>query len=94
MDPQKLLDDAGYLPPDAEAALKEEHGKILADTFNGPNPTYTFKVGDVVQLKSGGPQMTVTGMAHLYVGCSYFKADGMLVDSNFPPDALKPASSG
>jgi len=47
-----------------------------------------FAVGDVVQLKSGGPKMTVTGSYSLYVRCNYFDNDGRLFDSNFPPDAL------
>jgi len=52
-------------------------------------PDAPFKVGDVVQLKSGGPAMTVTASYSLYVRCNYFDNDGRLFDSNFPPDALK-----
>ena len=54
----------------------------------------SFKVGDTVQLKSGGPDMTVTriGMAggEPLVWCAWFEgtkdAYGL-----FPPDALKTA---
>jgi uncharacterized protein YodC (DUF2158 family) len=40
----------------------------------------TFKVGDVVKLKSGGPKMTVAGPAVSkiagYISCSWFDKDG------------------
>jgi uncharacterized protein YodC (DUF2158 family) len=53
-----------------------------------------FKVGDVVQLKSGGLKMTVTDVGIFEgvdtVWCSW--TDGKKQKrSNFPPDALKSA---
>lgn len=51
----------------------------------------SFQVGDVVQLKSGGPQMVVT-----YVGergdcrCDWFVQDTSVQNYNFPPQALEP----
>lgn len=52
-----------------------------------------WKVGDEVQLKSGGPIMTVTGMGDNLgkplVWCSWF-AGKEPKSSTFPPEALKP----
>jgi uncharacterized protein YodC (DUF2158 family) len=53
----------------------------------------SFKVGDVVKLKSGGPLMTVTGTS---VGpdrptlftCSWFDKDNHEQTGSFPADAL------
>jgi uncharacterized protein YodC (DUF2158 family) len=49
-----------------------------------------FKVGDTVQLKSGGPKMTVTdvGGADTHVGTVWF-AGAKRERANFPVDALK-----
>lgn len=50
-----------------------------------------LKVGDVVHLKSGSPQMTVTKTDNLNgpkISCSWFvKSDGPFKD-NFPEDSL------
>jgi uncharacterized protein YodC (DUF2158 family) len=49
-----------------------------------------FKVGDVVQLKSGGQKMTVVGDGtsdgHVY--CQWFDATGKARGSQFPETAL------
>ena len=50
MDPQKMLEAAGYEP----------ERPPVDDELLGYVPKSPFKVGDVVQLKSGGPAMTVT----------------------------------
>jgi uncharacterized protein YodC (DUF2158 family) len=52
----------------------------------------TFKVGDTVQLKSGGPRMTVTSVGNEFgqpiVWCAWF--DGTMQRSDhFPIDAVK-----
>ncbi|MGA8414155.1 MAG: DUF2158 domain-containing protein [Xanthobacteraceae bacterium] len=52
----------------------------------------TFKVGDTVQLKSGGPKMTVTGVGSDFgqatVWCAWF--DGTMQRSDhFPIDAVR-----
>jgi uncharacterized protein YodC (DUF2158 family) len=51
-------------------------------------PSERFKVGDVVRLKSGGPDMTVTGVA---IGgdliCRWFEGDTARIDT-FPSGAL------
>lgn len=51
-----------------------------------------FNIGDIVQLKSGGPEMTVQTIpdthSKLY-RCQWF-AGKKLESGNFPPDSLKP----
>jgi len=54
----------------------------------------TFKVGDVVQLKSGGPPMTVTKVSSNMVGtteitCIWFF--GEMETGTFKPDTLMPS---
>lgn len=56
----------------------------------------TFKVGDVVQLMSGGPKMTVVKVDRLPSGGDTFIVASWFAGSkhekaNFPPDALKRA---
>jgi uncharacterized protein YodC (DUF2158 family) len=56
----------------------------------------TFRVGDTVKLKSGGPLMTVTNPGgqtggKTVVSCTWF--DGSEVKASvFPPDALEVAT--
>lgn len=54
----------------------------------------TFNVGDVVQLKSGGPKMTVHGNGH-YDGnnllCVWFDKDQKIQSGDFNPSALEAA---
>lgn len=54
----------------------------------------SFKDGDVVQLKSGGPLMTVAGRGTTagYHWCVWFDKDGEQQGSEFNPMTLKPAS--
>jgi uncharacterized protein YodC (DUF2158 family) len=61
-----------------------------------------FKVGDTVQLKSGGPNMTVTklpdpeGFGELgdgEVNCMWF-AGAKRERGSFPPEALVPVTDG
>lgn len=53
-----------------------------------------FKAGDVVELKSGGPEMTVsqTGKQQMtgkfLVWCDWFDGSKKMSDS-FPPESLK-----
>ncbi|MBB4515850.1 YodC family protein [Paraburkholderia fungorum] len=51
----------------------------------------TFKVGDIVQLKSGGPEMTVNSVptgGGTYYQCQWF-AGKKLESGHFPSDSLK-----
>ncbi len=52
----------------------------------------TFKVGDVVKLKSGGPKMTVTvvgdRLGTATVWCTWFDGTKKF-DGDFPPSALE-----
>jgi uncharacterized protein YodC (DUF2158 family) len=48
-----------------------------------------FKEGDIVQLKSGGPKMTVTGFSTSgYLYCKWF-AGSKLQDGSFNPESLE-----
>jgi uncharacterized protein YodC (DUF2158 family) len=57
----------------------------------------TFKVGDLVVLKSGGPVMTIqtvpdgTGISTLY-RCQWFSGK-KLESGTFPPESLSPAEA-
>jgi len=58
----------------------------------------TFKTGDVVKLKSGGPAMTVVGEGngadgHMRTNCTWFDNDDREQNGAFPPDALEPSSA-
>lgn len=49
----------------------------------------TFKIGDVVRLKSGGPPMTVTRLdADDIVRCAWFPDDQDTKNTFFPSAAL------
>ena len=57
-----------------------------------------FKVGDVVTLRSGGPDMTVTDVGYNVsrkptVWCTWFIGTNQ-ESGAFPPDALRPAEEG
>ena len=51
-----------------------------------------FKVGDVVRLASGGPNMTIIGdgVAPGHVECQWFDKHGQSQQGSFPEDALIP----
>jgi uncharacterized protein YodC (DUF2158 family) len=55
-----------------------------------------FKIGDLVQLKSGGPAMTVTevpdGLGDAVVWCKWF-ANNKTESDSFPTPALKMADA-
>jgi uncharacterized protein YodC (DUF2158 family) len=56
----------------------------------------TFKIGDIVQLKSGGPEMTVETAPDIgqnYYCCQWF-AGKKLESGVFPSDSLQAAVSG
>jgi uncharacterized protein YodC (DUF2158 family) len=55
-----------------------------------------FKAGDVVKLKSGGPDMTITrveseGGSRVFVYCTWFTGNKN-EKGHFPPEALKLAA--
>jgi uncharacterized protein YodC (DUF2158 family) len=54
-----------------------------------------FKVGDTVELKSGGPVMTVTGINDSgSLRCAWFAPDNSQARvQDFPAAALKPVNS-
>ncbi|WP_087022182.1 YodC family protein [Thaumasiovibrio subtropicus] len=52
-----------------------------------------FQEGDVVRLKSGGPDMTVIEVDEEYgCSCQWFDTKGNLMNSNFNPKALEKPS--
>ncbi len=50
-----------------------------------------MKQGDVVQLKSGGPKMTVVTVNGNDVRCSFFDGQGEMDEGTFPIACLMPA---
>jgi uncharacterized protein YodC (DUF2158 family) len=50
-----------------------------------------LKPGDVVELKSGGPDMTVARIRGNEVDCDWF-IDGKAFRGTYPKEALKPAT--
>lgn len=55
-----------------------------------------FKVGDIVELKSGGPPMTVTAVSTNLVGYREIKCQwffGKMETATFAPDVLVPSQS-
>ncbi len=50
-----------------------------------------MKLGDVVQLNSGGPKMTVSHVDERQAVCRFFDGQGELDNSTFPIECLKPA---
>ena len=50
-----------------------------------------FKIGDTVQLKSGGPIMTIKSIDESGIRCQWFAGEHFdKVESHpFPPDSLK-----
>jgi len=47
-----------------------------------------LKVGDIVQLLSGGPKMTVSQISANNIGCEYFNAKGNNKTRSFRPEVL------
>jgi uncharacterized protein YodC (DUF2158 family) len=52
----------------------------------------SFKVGDTVQLKSGGPIMTVSFLEEQDSRCFWFSKDDHRMEGIFPVETLKTAS--
>ena len=56
-----------------------------------------MKPGDIVQLKSGGPRMTVVEVkewsGEVRVWCTWFDAKNNTLSESFPLAALKPAGA-
>ncbi|TGD82479.1 YodC family protein [Hymenobacter wooponensis] len=53
-----------------------------------------LNLGDTVQLKSGGPVMTIVKLTLKQVTCTWFDEQNQLqAPTTFPRDAVKPAAS-
>jgi uncharacterized protein YodC (DUF2158 family) len=48
-----------------------------------------WKVGDTVQLKSGGPVMTINKIINTHIHCSWFDGKNVLNHGVFDPNALQ-----
>ena len=59
--------------------------------ISGGEMTQQFKTGDLVQLKSGGPPMTVRELASEGVYLCMWFSGPTLKNGSFPPDSLKAA---
>ena len=57
------------------------------EKINGWKP-FEFKVGDVVQLKSGGPHMTVTSVSEDNIAVTWFMDGGHSLVNFYPPECL------
>lgn len=53
-----------------------------------------LQIGDVVQLPSGGPKMTVGGVKKATVLCIWFTADGEIRKEDLTPAVLVKVSPG
>ena len=67
----------------------------MLSSFVMDNP---FKIGDVVQLKSGGPHMTVTEISGGLTGNTpsvycVWQVNNVTHRDSFPPEALQPGPS-
>jgi uncharacterized protein YodC (DUF2158 family) len=51
-------------------------------------PLAEFRIGDVVVLNSGGPEMTVVNPAGETVWCRWMTADGLSQSHEFPAVAI------
>lgn len=52
-------------------------------------PKHIFKVGDIVQLKSGGPHMTVADADKSQIRCQWF-AGKKMEHGYFPSESIEP----
>jgi uncharacterized protein YodC (DUF2158 family) len=51
----------------------------------------TWKTGEKVRLKSGGPRMTIDWVDVERVHCQWFDSSHKLQAASFPADSLEPA---
>lgn len=90
MEAKQMLEQAGYGMGGSLDATEAANLSSRLDTYmENTLPEPPFKVGDVVQLKSGGPAMTVTAIQPFYIQVAYFFEGTRLTDSLIPPDALR-----
>lgn len=57
------------------------------------NQNVELKVGDIVQLKSGGPKMTIENIRDGEICCTWFDAQGARQFSHFDPRVLRVSPS-
>ena len=48
-----------------------------------------MKKGDIVQLKSGGPLMTITDIEDGYAYCKWFDKNNEVKNESFPTESLE-----
>lgn len=70
---------------------KKRKAIVSRSREKGSRSMQNFEVGDVVQLKSGGPRMTVVEVKPEGITCQWYsKEDEDYKSGIFAPDALKP----
>jgi uncharacterized protein YodC (DUF2158 family) len=75
------------------ASAAEMSYKVIHDaTRGGLTVNEEFKIGDVVELRSGGPEMTVIGeQAPNLIMCTWFDKNDESRSQAFPKEALEMA---
>lgn len=55
--------------------------------------TIKFELGDVVRLKSGGPEMTVVDLREGFVLCMWYSEERRMETVDFIPESLEYAAN-
>lgn len=78
------------MEPDGVEKIKPDRGGITCLIMVRPSRFDSFKPGDIVRLKSGGPDMTVTEPSYDQTDwvCKWFGGK-KLEHGQFPPEALE-----
>lgn len=63
-------------------------------TAGQPNSPLILTEGDLVQLKSGGPAMSVQAVEGTRITCMWFDREGILQERSFPLGTLKEMDAG
>jgi uncharacterized protein YodC (DUF2158 family) len=89
--------DLPLLTPDAEDPdwLRQVAAHRRQSLAQRSGVMSAFKVGDVVELKSGGPKMTVARLdGDNKIWCNWFGDDGKLVGKTFFAETVKLVDPG
>lgn len=73
------------VPPPADSSSKRQSAALRVTAM---------KVGDVVQLNSGGPPMTVVGVGSEKVRCKWFDSKNAVQIGEFVNGSVRPVDAG